>query len=195
MIGELDQRACGDDLDFRAGPRCFGSASGRADQAVTAGIGPDGGRQDTGDRRDRTVKAELAEHGETGQRIMRDGANRRHQPERNRQIVVAAFLGQIGGREIDSDAAGRQSEPRSDQRRAHPFARLRNRLIGQADDGECGHARRNLHLHVDRPYLNASKATVATRWTILASPQAHSAQSFRRTDRAYCAICIGSAQP
>jgi predicted ATPase with chaperone activity len=60
----------------------------------------------------------FAEHAEAGQRIMRDGADRRHQTKRDRQIVMAAFLGQIGRREIDGDAAGRQSEPRSDQRRA-----------------------------------------------------------------------------
>ncbi len=107
------------------------------------------------------VKAEFAQHGEAGQRIMRDGADRRHQPERghqperDRQIVMAALLGQVGGREIDGDAAGRQSEPRGDQRRAHPLARFRNRLIRQADDGEGGHARRNLHLHVDRAHLDA----------------------------------------
>jgi hypothetical protein len=102
-----------------------------------------------------TVKAEFAQHGEPGERVVRDGADRRHQPKRNRQIVMATFLGQIGGREIDGDAAGRQSEPRSDQRRAHPFARLRNRLVGQADDGESRHAWRNLHLHVDRAHLDA----------------------------------------
>ena len=127
----------------------------RADQALAARIRSDGGRQHAGDRRDRTVKAEFAQHGEAGQRIMRDGADRRHQPERDRQIVMAALLGQVGGREIDGDAAGRQSEPRGDQRRAHPLARFRNRLIRQADDGEGGHARRNLHLHVDRAHLDA----------------------------------------
>jgi hypothetical protein len=30
----------------------------------------------------------------------------RHQAKRDRQIVMAAFLGQIGGREIDGDALG-----------------------------------------------------------------------------------------
>ncbi len=44
-------------------------------------------------------------------RIRRNGADRRHQPERDRQIVMAAFLRQIGGREIDGDAAGGSASP------------------------------------------------------------------------------------
>ena len=64
VVGELDQRACGDDLDLRAGPGRFRSARGRADQALAAGIGADGGRQHAGDRRDRAVEAELAQNRE-----------------------------------------------------------------------------------------------------------------------------------
>jgi hypothetical protein len=85
MIGELNERARGDDLDFRTGPSRFRSATCGADQALAAGIRSNRGRQHAGDRCDRTVKAELAEHGEAGQRIVRDGADRRHQPERDRQ--------------------------------------------------------------------------------------------------------------
>ena len=86
MIGELDQRACGDNLDFRAGPGRFGSASGRADQAVTTGIGPNGGRQDAGDGCDRTVKAELAEHGEVRER--RDQLT--HPPYQKPELLATA---------------------------------------------------------------------------------------------------------
>jgi hypothetical protein len=68
---------------------------------------------------------------------------------------MAAFLGQIGGREIDGDAARRQREPGGDQRRAHPFVRLGNRFVGQADDGEGRHAGRHLDLDVDRARLDA----------------------------------------
>jgi hypothetical protein len=42
---------------------------------------------------------------------VRNGADRGHQAERDRQVVVAPLLGQIGGREIDGDAAGRQRQP------------------------------------------------------------------------------------
>src|SRR5215472_18576891 len=64
MVGELDQRAGGDDLNVWAGPGRFRPADCRADQAIASGIGPDRRRQHAGDRRDRTVEPELAEHGQ-----------------------------------------------------------------------------------------------------------------------------------
>ena len=86
---------------------------------------------------------------------MRDGADRRHQAERDRQVVVAAFLRQVGGREIDGDAARRQRQAGGDQRRAHALARFGHRLVGQADDVEGRQAGRDLHLHVDGAGLDA----------------------------------------
>jgi hypothetical protein len=62
---------------------------------------------------------------------------------------MAAFLGQIGGREIDRDSAGGERQPRGDQRRADPLAGLGDRLVGQTDDGKSRQARGDLHLHVD----------------------------------------------
>ena len=115
-----------------ARPGGFRAAGGRADQALAAGIGADRGRQHAGDRRDRAVEPELAQHREARERVGGDGADRRHQAERDRQIVVAAFLRQVGGREIDGDAARRQREARGDQRRAHALLRLGHRLVGQA---------------------------------------------------------------
>jgi hypothetical protein len=73
----------------------------------------------------------------------------------DRQVVVAAFLRQICRREVDGDAAGRQSEPGGNHGRAHSFTGLGNCLVRQAHDGECRHARRDLHLDVDRPDLDA----------------------------------------
>ncbi len=154
MIGELNERRRRDDLDFGARPGRFRSAHRRTHQTLAARIGADGGRQHAGDRRNRAVEAELAQHGEARQRIVRNGADRRHQPERDRQIVVAAFLRQIGRREIDGDAPRRQREARSDQSRAHALARFRDGLVGQTDDGESRQARRDLHLHVDRANLD-----------------------------------------
>ena len=132
-----------------------GAAGRRADQAFAARIGADRRRQHARDRRDRAVEAEFAEHGEARQRVGRDGADRRHQAERDRQVVVAAFLRQVGGREIDGDAARRQRQAGGDQRGAHPLARFGHRLVGQADDVEGRQARRDLHLDVDRAGLDA----------------------------------------
>ena len=155
MIGELDERGCRDDLDIGTGPGRFRAAGGGTDQAFAARIGADRGGQHARDRGDRAVEPELAQHGEAGERVMRNGADRRHQAERDRQIVVAAFLRHVGGREIDGDAARRQREAGSDQRRAHAFARLRDRLVGQTDDMKGGKAGRHLHLDIDRAGLDA----------------------------------------
>ena len=157
VVGDLDQRMRRHDLDIRARPGRFRAASGRADQALLARIGPDRRRQHARHRRDRAVEPEFAEHGEAGERIRRNRADRRHQPERNGQIVMAAFLRQVRGREIDGDPARRQRQPRGDQRRAHPLARLRHRLVGQADDGERRQPGRDLHLHVDGAGLDPLK--------------------------------------
>jgi hypothetical protein len=84
VVRKLDERGRCDDLDLGACPRRFRPACCRADQAFAAGIGADGGGEDTGDRRDRAVKAKLAQDRESRQRIVRYGADRRHQPERDR---------------------------------------------------------------------------------------------------------------
>ena len=74
-------------------------------------------------------------------RVVRHRADRRHQAERDRQIVVAAFLRQIGGREIDGDAARRQREAGGDQRGAHALPGFGHGFVRQADNVEGGQAR------------------------------------------------------
>jgi hypothetical protein len=103
MVGDLDQRMRRHDLDVRARPGRFRAASRRADQALFARIGPDRRRQHARHGCDRAVQPEFAEHGEAAQRIWGNRADRRHQPERDRQIVMAAFLRQIRRRGIDGD--------------------------------------------------------------------------------------------
>jgi hypothetical protein len=74
-----------------------------------------------------------------------------------RQIVVAAFLRQVGGSEVDRDAAGGQRQAGGDQRRAHPLAGLGYRLVGQPHHVECGQSRRDLDLNIDGTRLDALK--------------------------------------
>jgi hypothetical protein len=155
VVGELDERGRRDDLDLGARPRRFRPACGRADRALAARIGADGGGKGAGDRGDRAVEAEFAQYRESRQRVVRDGADRRHQPERDGQVVVASLLGQIGRSEIDGDAPRRQRQPGRDHGRAHALARFGDRLVGQPHDGERRHPRRDLHLHVDWPDLDA----------------------------------------
>ena len=154
VIGELDQRAGREDFEVGRRPGRLGAAGARADQALAGGVGGDRRRQHAGDRADRPVERELADHREAVERVGGNGADRRHHPERDRQVVVAALLRHVGGREIDGDALGRQGEPRGDQRRAHPLARFGHRLVAEADDGEGHRAGGDLHLHVDRPRLH-----------------------------------------
>ncbi len=85
------------------------------------------------------------------------GADRRHQGERDGQVVMAALLGEVGRGEIDDDALGRQRQAGGMQRAPHPFAALGHRLVGQADDDEARQAGHDLHLDIDGNRLDALK--------------------------------------
>jgi hypothetical protein len=133
------------------------AAGGGTDQPLLAPVGTDGGRQYARDGRNRSVETELAEHGEACQCVRWDRADRRHQPKRNRQVVVAAFLGKIGGCKIHRDASCRQRKPRGDQRGADPLARFRDGLVGKPHDMKRRQPRGDLHLHVDGARLDPLK--------------------------------------
>jgi hypothetical protein len=134
VVGELDERAGRQDLDVGARPGGFGAAGGGADQPVPPAVRRDRGRQDPGDGGDRAVEGELAEHREAREGVARDRPDRRHDADRDRQVVMAPLLGQVGGGEIDGDALHRDREARGDQGGAHPLARFGHRLVGQADE-------------------------------------------------------------
>ena len=155
VIDELQQRGRRENFHLRARPGRFRSAGCRANETVVARISGNRGRQCTGDRRQRAVEPELADYGEAAHGVGRDRADRGHESERDRQIVMAAFLRQIGRRQIDRDAFGRQRQARSDQRRAHAVARFGDGLVGKTDEIEGGKSRRDLHLHVHGPSLDA----------------------------------------
>jgi hypothetical protein len=70
LIGELNQRLRGDDLDLRRSPGRFRSAGLWTNQPLAARIGADRRRQHAGHRRDAAVEAELAQHGEAGNRVL-----------------------------------------------------------------------------------------------------------------------------
>src|SRR5262249_29891235 len=90
MVGELDQRLHGNDRDFVAGPGCFSTGCWGTDQSLSAPVGADRSRQYACNWRDRAVEAEFSQDGEAAQCIVRDGANRCHKPERDRQIVMTS---------------------------------------------------------------------------------------------------------
>ena len=71
---------------------------------------------------------------------------------------MRAFLGQIGGRQIDGDALERQRQADGGQRCPHPLAAFGHRLVGKADNVELpatGIA--DMHLHIDFPGFDALK--------------------------------------
>jgi hypothetical protein len=70
---------------------------------------------------------------------------------------MTAFLGEIGGREIDGDALGRHGEARRIQCGADSFARFSDRLVAETDHREDHVPIGDLHLHVHRPRLDAFK--------------------------------------
>ena len=64
-------------------------------------------------------------------------------------IVMRAFLRQVGGREVDGDALGREGKAHGGQRGAYPLLAFAHRLVGQPDDVEVGEAGRETALHLD----------------------------------------------
>jgi hypothetical protein len=155
MVGDGNQAARRQNVDVGTGPGGFRSAGGGTDQPLALGIGADCRRQRTCDRRDRAVQRQLAEHDIGGESIARQGAECCHQPERNRQVVMAAFLGQVGRGKVDGDFLGRHRQAGRVQRRLHPLAAFGHRLVGQADDLHADLAGRDHHLHVDGNRLDA----------------------------------------
>jgi hypothetical protein len=87
--------------------------------------------------------------------VLRHRADGGHQPERDRQIVMAAFLLQVGGREIDRDPARRQRQARRDECGAHALFGFGHGFIGQPDDIEGRESGGDLHLHVHGAGLDA----------------------------------------
>ena len=81
-------------------------------------------------------------------------SHRRQQPERDGQVEMAAFLLQVRRRQIDGDALHRQAEPDGGERRPHPLAALRHRLVRQADDMERRQAAAEMHLDIDLAHLD-----------------------------------------
>ena len=155
VVGELDERARRENLEVSRRPRRLRPAGRGADEALAGGVGGDRRRQDAGDRADRPVERQFADHREAIERVERNSADRRHDRERDRQVVVAAFLRHVGRRQVDGDALGRQRKARGDQRRAHPLPRFGHRLVAEAHDGEGDHAPGDMHLDVDRTGLDA----------------------------------------
>ena len=156
MVGELDQRARREDLDVApaqaaSGPQAAGQISPwpRALAATAAGSTPATAVIEPSSASSPSTVKPL-------ERVGRDRADRRHHAERDRQVVVAALLRQVGGREVDGDAARPAARgPRRSAPRAPARATSATALSARPTMVKAGSAGRDLHLHVDRPRLDA----------------------------------------
>ncbi len=136
VVDQREQRRGREDLDVAAEPGRLAAARRGADQAEVARRRGDRGRQHARDRQHRAIERELAERQVALHRIRRHGAHADQQAERDRQVEMAALLGEIGRREVDRDALGRQAEAHRAERAPDPLARFGDRLVGQPDHGE-----------------------------------------------------------
>lgn len=75
----------------RREPGPLGAAVGRADQPFAHGIGADRGRQRTGNRRQRSVKIQLADHHIVRKGVARNGPERCHQSQCDRQVEMGSL--------------------------------------------------------------------------------------------------------
>ena len=70
---------------------------------------------------------------------------------------MAAFLREIGGRQIDGEPLAGQRQTHGKKCRPDPLAAFHHGLIGQADNVELDLARQELGLDIDRHRLDALK--------------------------------------
>ena len=145
-------------------PGRLGPAGRRADQPLAHGVGADRRRQRTRHGADRGIERQLADGSIALDGVGRDGAHRHHHGERDRQVEVAALLGQVGGREVDRDVLEGQAEADGVQRVAHALAALRHRLVGQADDGE------HVLAAAMRTCTSTGRASMPTKATVAICP-------------------------
>ena len=104
MIDQLDDGAGRQNIDILAGPGGFGAAGLGADEAEIAAIGGHRRRQHAGHRGNRAIERQFAKHHIALHEIGRHDAHGGEHAKRDRQVVMAAFLGQVGGRQIDGQA-------------------------------------------------------------------------------------------
>ncbi len=152
VIEQADQVRRGEDRDATR-PARFGALRCRADQALVDTGGVDRGEQHAGGGDHPAIQRQLAHRDEIGQLFGIGHAHRGEQGQRDRQVVMRAFLGQVCRRKVDGDALGRKRQAHCRERGDHPFAAFVHRLVRQADDIEARQPRRELALHLDAARL------------------------------------------
>ena len=152
MVDERQQVGCRKHL-HRSSPSGLRSLRRGTDQPPALARGIERGEQHARRRRNPTVQPQFADDDIVRERLDIDHGHGAEQRQRDRKIEVRSFLRQIGRRQVDDDALGRQREAQRGDRAAHPFAAFRDRLVAQPDDDEVRQAGNELHLHLDAPRL------------------------------------------
>ena len=134
-----------------------GAAGGGADQAAVGFGGGERRRQRADHRDERAVERELAQRHLRGHLVRGQDLHGGEERERDRQVEVRAFLGEVGGGEVDGDPLRGQREAHGGHRRAHPLLGLADRLVGEADEVEGRQAGGDGALHLDEARLHALK--------------------------------------
>ncbi len=155
VVGKGDEAARRQYVDVGTRPCCLRTAGMRADKPFLLPVSADCSGQDTSHRCYRTVERQLTQNEIGLDRIRWNGANRRHKPDGNGQIIMRPFFRQVSRRQIDRHPLGWHGQAGSVEGRLHPLPAFRHSLVRQADDGHAHLARRHHHLHVDRHSLYA----------------------------------------
>jgi hypothetical protein len=83
-----------------------------------------------------------------------DHAHGRHHRQGDRQVVVAALLGQVGRGQVADDPAPRHGQAQAGKGGADPFSAFAHGLVAKAHEDEVRLAAGELHLHVHGPRLD-----------------------------------------
>ncbi len=154
MVDQGDQGPRRQHLAPSSRPGGLGTVGFRADQAQAHGVDRHGRRKGAGDRRDPPVQRQLADGGPVAQDVGRDHPHRRQHAQGDGQVVVAALLGKIRGREVDDGPLVRKRQAQAGEGAAHPLAALAHSLVAKANDHHPGLAAGELHLDLDAARLN-----------------------------------------
>ena len=130
-------------------PGRFGAAGGGTEKRAVLFGGCDGGGQAPEDRDQGPVERQLAQGDGAFHRVLGQDLDRGQQGQRNRQVEMAALFRQVCGRKVDCDPFRGQRDMHRGQGGAHTVARLADRLVGQADDGEGRQPGGHGALHLD----------------------------------------------
>ena len=156
VVDQADQRARRQH-PRAAGPGRLGAARLGADQTQVHGPGRHRRRQHARHRRHRPVQRQFSHRGPAVQGVGRDHAHGRQDRQPDRQIVVAALLGQVGRRKIDDHPLGRHRKAQAGESPANALATLGHRLVAEADHHQGALAAGELNLDIDPARLHALK--------------------------------------